>query len=112
MRTMRASLALLAGAASTAYAFAPSSLGVSSLRPMPLSRSAHRSCRGPTCGRRSAAPLRMMVDPSSVRLRARAACGPACGWLTCRRFHRNTGARGNRAARPRAPRGHLSGNSH
>jgi len=33
---------------------------------MPLSRSAHRSCRGPTCGRRSAAPLRMMVDPSSV----------------------------------------------
>jgi hypothetical protein len=79
MRTMRASLALLAGAASTAYAFAPSSLGVSSLRPMPLSRSAHRSCRGPTCGRRSAAPLRMMVDPSSVRLRAR--CLRPCLWL-------------------------------
>jgi hypothetical protein len=72
MRTMRTSLALLAGAASTAYAFSPSSMGAPSLRPLPLSRSAHRSCRGPACApRRSAAPMQMMVDPSTVRLRAR-----------------------------------------
>ena len=79
MRAMRTALALLAGATSTVYAFSPSSMGAPSLRPLPLSRSAHRSFRGPACApRRSAAPMQMMVDPSTVRLRARNACLPAC----------------------------------